>query len=69
MRAGLRGAVCEGRGVARVVRAGPADHGRIGADLVEDGLEQLDRLVVGKRGPLAGRPCDDHAVRSVLDQV
>ncbi len=69
MRPGLRGAVGEVCGVARVVRARAADDGCVRADLVEDGLEELDRLVIGERGPLAGRSRDDDAVRAVLDQV
>ena len=55
--------------MARVIGTGPADHGGVGTDLVEDGLKEFDRLVVGERGSLSGRSRDDHSVRAVLDQV
>ena len=38
-----------------VVRAGARDHGRPVADLVQDGVEQAQLLVVGERRRLAGR--------------
>jgi hypothetical protein len=64
-----------GRALAQVhrvrgrVRPRPGDHGRVVADRLDRGPEEVDALLVGERRGLACRAGDDDPVRAVLDEV
>ena len=55
--------------VRGVVGAGPGDHRRLVADLVEDSVEEAHLLVVGQGRRLASGAGDHEAVAAVVDQA
>jgi hypothetical protein len=56
-------------GVGCRIRPCPGDDGRVVADGLDRGAEELEPLVVGEVRALAGRPGNDDAVGAVLDEV
>src|SRR5438105_92460 len=56
-------------GMSRGVRAGVGDNGAAPAERVDRNPEQLEPLIVGEGGTLAGRSGDDEPIGTTLDEV